>query len=169
MSSISKGRARVMPCRASSCDGLWTRSRGTCRSAEAYVPSKPQQATYPGRIVLAVDARGGFVSTEGWLSQSTTRAADLVRSFDDAPLGGVLYTDIERDGTEVGPNVAETAQLARETGRPIIASGGVGTLDHLRALAAESGQASIVAAIVGRALHEKRFTLAEAVAAAASP
>jgi phosphoribosylformimino-5-aminoimidazole carboxamide ribotide isomerase len=124
-------------------------------------------AAFPRRVVLAVDARGGFVSTEGWLAQSTTRAADVVRSFEACPLAAVLYTDIERDGTEIGPNVSETADLARETGRPVIASGGVGTLEHLRALGARAG-AGIVAAVVGRALHEKRFTLGEAVVAAAA-
>jgi phosphoribosylformimino-5-aminoimidazole carboxamide ribotide isomerase len=123
---------------------------------------------FPRRIVLAVDARAGFVSTEGWLTQSTTRAAELVRSFEDSPLAAVLYTDIERDGMEVGPNVTETVELGRETGRAVIASGGVGTLEHLRALGARAAEGGIVAAIVGRALHEKRFSLAEAVAAAAS-
>lgn len=117
---------------------------------------------YPGRIILAVDARGGLVATEGWLAQSQTRAIDLVRQFADEPLAAVLYTDIERDGTQVGPNIAETARLAAEGGLPVIASGGVGTLDHLRALAREPG---IVAAIVGRALHEGNFSVLEAVRA----
>lgn len=117
---------------------------------------------YPGRIILAVDARNGFVATEGWLEQSETRAIDLVRSFEGAPLAAVLYTDIERDGTQVGPNVTETARLASEGGVPVIASGGVGTLQHLEQLAREPG---IVAAIVGRALHEGNFTVLEAVRA----
>jgi phosphoribosylformimino-5-aminoimidazole carboxamide ribotide isomerase len=90
-----------------------------------------------------------------------------VRGFDGLALAAVLYTDIERDGTEVGPNVAETAELARSTGRPVIASGGVGTLQHLRVLAAQAAASGVVAAIVGRALHERRFTLTEAIAAAA--
>lgn len=117
---------------------------------------------YPERIILAVDARGGYVATEGWLEQSQTRAIDLVRQFEGAPLAAVLYTDIERDGTQVGPNVAETARLAAEGGVPVIASGGVGTLEHLEQLSREPG---IVAAIVGRALHEGNFTVLEAVRA----
>lgn len=119
---------------------------------------------HPGRVIVAVDARNGMVATEGWLEQSERRAVDLVRELSALPLAGVLYTDIERDGTEVGPNVEETARLWRETGVPVIASGGVGTLEHLRVLSV-SGQ-GVVAAIVGRAIHERRFTIEEAVTAA---
>jgi phosphoribosylformimino-5-aminoimidazole carboxamide ribotide isomerase len=118
---------------------------------------------YPGRIVVAVDAKDGFVATGGWLDVSERRAADVVRDVGTLPIAGVLYTDIQRDGMETGPNVTETARLADETGVPVIASGGVGTLDHLRALSTASK--GIVAAIVGRALHERRFTLEQAVRA----
>jgi len=117
---------------------------------------------FPNRIILAVDARQGYVATEGWLEQSETRAVDLVRQFEGEELAAVLYTDIERDGTQVGPNVEETARLAAEGGVPVIASGGVGTLAHIEELATEPG---IVAAIVGRALHEGNFTVQEAIAA----
>jgi len=120
--------------------------------------------TYPGRVIVAVDAKGGFVATDGWLDVSETRAVDLVREVGKLPIAAVLYTDILRDGMETGPNVVETARLADETGVPVIASGGVGTLEHLRTLAAASK--GIVAAIVGRALHEKRFSLSEARTAA---
>jgi len=119
---------------------------------------------YPGRVIVAVDARHGMVATEGWLEQSERRAVDLVRELSGLPLAAVLYTDIERDGTEVGPNVEETARLWRETGVPVIASGGVGTLAHLEALS-RSGE-GVVAAIVGRAIHEHRFTIEAAVQAA---
>jgi phosphoribosylformimino-5-aminoimidazole carboxamide ribotide isomerase len=118
---------------------------------------------YPQRIIIAVDARGGRVATDGWLDQSNRQAVDVVRSYAELPIAAVLYTDIERDGMEVGPNREQTVRLAREGGLPVIASGGVGSLDHLRALAAEP---TILAAIVGRALHERRFTLSEALAAA---
>jgi phosphoribosylformimino-5-aminoimidazole carboxamide ribotide isomerase len=118
---------------------------------------------YPGRVIVAVDARGGRVATDGWLDQSEKLALDLVRELADSGLAAVLYTDIERDGTEVGPNVAETANLARDGGLPVIASGGVGKLEHLSALAQKPG---IVGAILGKALHEKRFTLEEAASAA---
>ena len=98
--------------------------------------------------------------------KSEKRAVDLVKEFAQLPIAAVLYTDIERDGTEVGPNIAETARLARETGVAVIASGGVGTLEHLRALAAV--EAGIVGAIVGRALLEGRFSIEEGKLAASS-
>jgi len=119
---------------------------------------------YPGRVIVAVDARAGLVATDGWLDQSERRAIDVVREFAGLGLAAVLYTDIERDGTEAGPNVSETALLAQEGGVPVIASGGVGKLEHLTALA--QAEARIVGAILGRALHEKRFSLEEAIAAA---
>src|SRR5262249_25532798 len=121
---------------------------------------------YPGRIIVAVDANDGFVAIEGWRETSQRRALDVVRGFAALPIAAVLYTDIERDGTEVGPNIAETARLARDTGVNVIASGGVGTLEHLRALAGAGPL--VVGAIVGRALHEGRFTLEEAASAARS-
>jgi phosphoribosylformimino-5-aminoimidazole carboxamide ribotide isomerase len=119
--------------------------------------------TYPDRVIIALDARAGMVATDGWRDVSNRRATEVVREFSSLPVAAVLYTDIERDGMEVGPNIPETARLAEEGGLPVIASGGVGTLDHLRALART--QAGIVGAIVGRALHEQRFSLEEALAA----
>jgi phosphoribosylformimino-5-aminoimidazole carboxamide ribotide isomerase len=129
-------------------------------------PELVEQAAlaYPGRIIIAVDARDGKVATAGWLDQSERLATDLVRELSKHALAAALYTDIDRDGTEVGPNIEATARLGRESNVPVIASGGVGTLAHLSALAqAGSG---IVGAIVGRALHEARFSLDQAVLAA---
>jgi phosphoribosylformimino-5-aminoimidazole carboxamide ribotide isomerase len=119
---------------------------------------------HPGRVVLAVDAKDGRVAVEGWTRTSSTTAVDLVRAFAGSPLAAVLYTDVARDGTMVGPNVEMTALLAREAHVEVIASGGVGSLDHLRALAKHP---RIGGAIVGRALYEGTFTLDEAIAAAA--
>jgi phosphoribosylformimino-5-aminoimidazole carboxamide ribotide isomerase len=119
-------------------------------------------AAYPNEVVLAVDARAGLVATDGWTETTNVSPIELVRSFSDAPLGAILYTDVTRDGTRVGPNVEETARLARATDVPVIASGGVGTLDDLRALSARG----IPACIVGRALYENAFTLDEALEAA---
>jgi phosphoribosylformimino-5-aminoimidazole carboxamide ribotide isomerase len=125
---------------------------------------------YPDRVILALDAKAGFVATRGWVDVSEHRAADLARSFRADGIAAVLYTDIERDGTEVGPNVAATAELASDSGLPVIASGGVGTLEHLRQLGRKSREidGAIVGAVLGRALHERRFSLPEAIAAAAS-
>jgi phosphoribosylformimino-5-aminoimidazole carboxamide ribotide isomerase len=118
---------------------------------------------YPGKVVIAVDAKDGWVATEGWTQVSRTSAVDLARAFATAPIAAVLYTDVARDGTGVGPNVEATARLARESGVPVIASGGVGSADHLRALAACAG---ITATIVGRALYDGALTLADAIRAA---
>ncbi len=120
-------------------------------------------AEHPSVVVLAVDARDGFVAVDGWTQPTRVRAVDLVRAFAGAPLAGVLYTDVARDGTRVGPNVTASAELARETSVPVIASGGVGSLADLKALAA----AGIAACIVGRAIYDGTFTVEEAVEAAA--
>ncbi len=121
---------------------------------------------HPGRVILAVDAKDGMVATDGWTAVSATTASDLACAFADVPLAELLYTDVARDGTLVGPNVEMTARLAREGTVPVLASGGVGTLAHLRALAAHAG---ISGAIVGRAIYEGSITLEDAVAAAVTP
>jgi phosphoribosylformimino-5-aminoimidazole carboxamide ribotide isomerase len=121
-------------------------------------------ARFPGQIVVAVDAKDGFVALEGWEETSTRTAVEVVRSFAGAAIGAILYTDVSRDGTQVGPNVPATAELAAGTAIPVLASGGVGSLAHLRDLARLP---NVVGAIVGKALYERAFTLDEALAAAA--
>ncbi len=125
---------------------------------------------YPERVILALDAKGGFVATRGWVEVSEHRAVDLARTYREDRIAAILYTDIERDGTEVGPNVAATAELARGSGLGVIASGGVGTLEHLRQLgrASREGNGGICGAVLGRALHERRFSLEQAMEAAAA-
>jgi phosphoribosylformimino-5-aminoimidazole carboxamide ribotide isomerase len=118
---------------------------------------------YPGVVVLAVDAKNGLVATDGWTQTSSITAADLVRNLADVPIGAVLYTDVARDGTGAGPNVAATSALASASPFPVIASGGVGTVAHLTALAAIANVESVV---VGRALYDGSLTLEDAVAAA---
>lgn len=118
---------------------------------------------HPGVVVIAVDAKEGFVATDGWTETSKVLAVDLVRALADAPIAAVLYTDVARDGTGVGPNVEATGALAAASPFPVIASGGVGTLAHLRALAALS---NVESAVVGRALYDGSITLEDAVAAA---
>ena len=96
-----------------------------------------------------------------WTQATRVRAADLVTSFADLPLAGVLYTDVARDGTRTGANVDATADLAARTSVPVIASGGVGSVADLRALS----ERGIAACIVGRALYDGTFTLDEALEA----
>ena len=120
-------------------------------------------SAHPERVIVAVDAKDGRVATAGWTTVSSISATELALRFADVRPFGVLYTDIARDGTKSGPNVEATARLARDTGMSVIASGGVGTLDDLRALA---GHAGVDAVIVGRALYDGVFSLQDAIAAA---
>lgn len=115
---------------------------------------------FPRRVVVGVDARDGIVATRGWTASGTTRVEEVVERFQDLPLAAFLYTDIQRDGMLAGPNVEVTARLARSTAIPVIASGGVGTLEHLRALARER---VIAAVIVGKALYSGAFRLEQAL------
>jgi phosphoribosylformimino-5-aminoimidazole carboxamide ribotide isomerase len=116
---------------------------------------------YPGRLLLGLDAREGRVATAGWLETSDIAALTLVREFDDLPIAGIIYTDIARDGTLEGPNLEAVAAMAAAVRSPLIASGGVGTLEDLLRLA----ELPIAGCIVGRALYDGRFTLRAALAA----
>lgn len=121
---------------------------------------------WPGHVALGIDARGGKVAVEGWAEVSEIDARDLALRFEDAGADAIVYTDIDRDGVLQGPNVDATAGLARAVSTPVIASGGVSSLDDLIALA---GQKVIAGAIVGRALYDGRVDLREALAALPSP
>jgi phosphoribosylformimino-5-aminoimidazole carboxamide ribotide isomerase len=114
---------------------------------------------YPARLVLGLDARDGRVATEGWLETSSVDALSLARQFDSLPIAGIIYTDIARDGTLEGPNLESIAALAEAVRSPVIASGGVGTLEDLLRLAT----LPIAGCIVGRALYDGRFTLRSAL------
>jgi phosphoribosylformimino-5-aminoimidazole carboxamide ribotide isomerase len=113
---------------------------------------------YPGKIVLGLDARNGFVATSGWLEESSTSAPALAEQLEGLPLGAIVYTDISRDGTLEGPNLAAIDALAQSTTIPVIASGGIGSLDDIEQLA----RLPVAGCIVGRALYEHRFRLSEA-------
>jgi phosphoribosylformimino-5-aminoimidazole carboxamide ribotide isomerase len=114
---------------------------------------------YPDRLLLGLDARDGRVATQGWLETSSTDALTLARRFDALPIAGIIYTDIARDGTLEGPNLRAIAALAEEVRSPVIASGGVGTLEDLSRLA----ELPIAGCIVGRALYDGRFSLRSAL------
>jgi len=116
---------------------------------------------YPGRVIVAVDARGGEVAVEGWLEGSGRPVLDLAREVDAWGAAAILYTVIERDGTSEGPDVAATAALQAEVQATVIASGGIGALEHVRRLAI----AGVRAAVCGRALYSGAFTLEQAMAA----
>lgn len=120
-------------------------------------------ADHPGGVVVAIDARGGEVAVEGWLEGSGRQVSELAAEVDGWGVAAILYTNIERDGTRAGPDVAGTAALQREVSATVIASGGVGSLAHLRELRA----AGVRSTVCGRALYAGEFTLAEAFAACA--
>jgi phosphoribosylformimino-5-aminoimidazole carboxamide ribotide isomerase len=117
---------------------------------------------HPGRVIVAVDAKDGRVAIAGWSNASHALPADIGKQARVWGAAALLYTDIERDGTEVGPAVDSTLALEREAGLPVIASGGIGRLDDIYALA----RSGVSATVVGRALYEKRFSLAQALEAA---
>ncbi len=117
---------------------------------------------FPGRIAVGIDARGGKVATRGWAEETDIDAAELARRFEDAGVAAIIYTDIDRDGALLGPNVAATAALARAVSIPVIASGGVSSLDDLAAL--RDCGAPLEGVISGRALYDGRIDLAAALA-----
>jgi phosphoribosylformimino-5-aminoimidazole carboxamide ribotide isomerase len=116
-------------------------------------------AKYHQKIVLALDCRDGIVAVRGWTVDSTKRAVDVAKEVSDWPLAGILYTDIAKDGMLQGPNLPHTRALAEAGKVPVIASGGVGNIGHIRQLRA----LPIWGAIVGRSLYEGTLDLAEAI------
>jgi phosphoribosylformimino-5-aminoimidazole carboxamide ribotide isomerase len=123
---------------------------------------KQAAAAFPGHIAVGIDARGGRVATRGWAEETDVNATDLARSFEDAGVAAIIYTDINRDGAMQGPNIEATAALANAVSIPVIASGGVSNLNDLRAL--KNCGAPLDGAISGRALYDGALDLAEALA-----
>ncbi len=121
---------------------------------------------WPGRVAVGVDHRDGEVRLHGWTEDAGRRAVDVVRDAVAAGAVAVIVTDIARDGRLRGPDVVGLAGLLELTGAPLIASGGVASLDDLRLLASvHAGPQALEGVIVGKALYEARFNVAEAVAA----
>ncbi|WP_435103158.1 1-(5-phosphoribosyl)-5-[(5-phosphoribosylamino)methylideneamino]imidazole-4-carboxamide isomerase [Arhodomonas sp. AD133] len=116
---------------------------------------------FPGHIIVGLDAKDGMVATDGWEKVSTRTAAEMAQRFEAAGVEAIVFTDIGRDGMMRGVNAAATAALARSVNIPVIASGGVSTMDDVRALCDAAGD-GIDGAIVGRALYEGSLDLAEA-------
>ena len=120
---------------------------------------------FPGGIVVAVDARDGFVATEGWAEKSDMEVIDLARRFEDAGVASLLFTDVGRDGLLKGCNVAATVDLARACGIPVIASGGVAGIADIRVLSLHADD-GIEGVITGRAIYDGRLDLKTALAVA---
>jgi len=151
-------------------------------SAAVKMPDLVRDAcrAFPGQVAVGIDARDGYVATEGWAETSTISAAELGLRFEDAGVAAIIYTDIGRDGMGTGLNLPATLALAGRLRTPVIASGGVGSLADLRALrdavadggaaasaaagAAASAAAGIEGVIVGRALYDGSVGVAAALA-----
>ncbi|MEJ8560154.1 1-(5-phosphoribosyl)-5-[(5-phosphoribosylamino)methylideneamino]imidazole-4-carboxamide isomerase [Yoonia sp. GPGPB17] len=116
---------------------------------------------FPSQVAVGLDARNGRVATRGWAEETDVMVTDLAKSFEDAGIAAIIYTDIMRDGAMKGPNIDATAALARAVDIPVIASGGVSSTDDLTALQ-ETGVIS--GAISGRALYDGAIDLAAALA-----
>ena len=121
----------------------------------------------PGKIVLGVDAREGYVAVEGWRDVTRTTAADLIAAYADVPIAGIVYTDIQRDGMLTGPNVAALRQVAAASPFPVIASGGISCAGDITAVA-RLESFGVNGVIVGKALYDGKLTLREAHDAAAA-
>ncbi len=117
---------------------------------------------HPGRIAVAVDARDGKVAAAGWAETTDIAAADLARRFEDAGVAAIIYTDIDRDGMLKGLNLEATLRLAQATAIPVIASGGLASLDDIRRLIAPDC-AILEGAVCGRALYDGRLDGREAL------
>ena len=123
--------------------------------------------SFPGRVAVGIDAKGGRVAVAGWAETSEMTAIDLARRFEDAGVAAIVYTDIERDGILKGLNLPATVELARATSIPVIASGGLASIADVEALLAPEC-AMLEGAISGRALYDGRLDPAAALALIAS-
>ncbi|MGI9390874.1 MAG: 1-(5-phosphoribosyl)-5-[(5-phosphoribosylamino)methylideneamino]imidazole-4-carboxamide isomerase [Boseongicola sp.] len=115
---------------------------------------------FPGKIAVGLDARGGFLATRGWSEDTTMKVNDLAKAYEDAGVDAIIYTDIDRDGVMDGPNIPATEALARAVSIPVIASGGVSSIDDLRRLRDTN---VISGAISGRAIYDGAIDLKEAL------
>ncbi len=118
---------------------------------------------FPGIIIVGLDAKNGFVATDGWAEVSSVKATELAKRFEADGVSSIVYTDIDRDGMMQGVNVDATVAMAKASSLPIIASGGITNLDDIKALLARAHEgAGICGAITGRAIYEGTLDLAAA-------
>jgi phosphoribosylformimino-5-aminoimidazole carboxamide ribotide isomerase len=118
---------------------------------------------HPGCIAVGIDARNGRVATHGWTQTTDIEAVDLARRLQDCGIAAIIFTDIHRDGMQTGPNIEETRRLAESVSIPLIASGGVGSLEDIRRLLPLE-EAGVIGVITGRALYSGAIQFAEALA-----
>jgi len=118
---------------------------------------------HPDRIIVGIDARNGLVAIEGWTKDTDTTALDLARRFEDCGVAAINFTDIHRDGMQTGPNIEETRRLAEAVRIPVVASGGVGSIEDVKNLIPLEAS-GVIGIITGRALYTGTLDLKEAIA-----
>jgi len=122
---------------------------------------------HPGRVVVGIDARGGLVAIEGWTQTTETKAVDLAKRFEDCGIAAINFTDIHRDGMQTGPNLEETRMLAEAVAIPVVASGGVATIEDIQNLLPLEA-CGVIGVITGKALYSGTLDFKEALAVARS-
>lgn len=127
---------------------------------------KSAARAFPDRVAVGIDAIGRRVAVEGWADTTDIEAVDLARRFEDCGVAALIVTDIGRDGTKAGVNVGFTGEMADAVAIPVIASGGLASVEDIRELAAYDGERRIFGAILGRALYDGDIDPAEAIGAA---
>jgi phosphoribosylformimino-5-aminoimidazole carboxamide ribotide isomerase len=123
---------------------------------------KNSARAYPGRVAVGLDTRDGKVAVEGWAETSKLSALDIAKRFEDAGVAAIIFTDVARDGMLTGLNLDATIALANEISVPVIASGGLASLDDIHALLAPRAE-RLEGVIAGRALYDGRLDAAEAL------
>jgi len=118
--------------------------------------------SFPDQIVVGIDARNGLVAIEGWTETTQVKAVDLARQFEDCGVAAINFTDIHRDGMQTGPNLEATRRLAEAVSIPVVASGGVSTLEDIKNLLPLKS-AGVVGVITGRALYSGTLDLKAAI------
>jgi phosphoribosylformimino-5-aminoimidazole carboxamide ribotide isomerase len=117
---------------------------------------------FPGQIIVGIDARNGFAAIEGWTETTKVRSVDLARRFEGCGLAAIIFTDIHRDGMQTGPNIRETERLAKAVSIPVIASGGISSMDDIKRLLYVKSS-GIIGVIIGRALYAGTIHLKEVI------
>lgn len=117
-------------------------------------------SSHPGRIIAGIDAKNGFVAVKGWVETTGVKATELAVTMEGGGVAGIIYTDVARDGMMTGPNIEQTREMVKAVSIPVIASGGVSSLDDIRRLTEIDG---LWGAITGKALYSGAIDLAEAI------
>ena len=142
-------------------DGAVQKQPQNIKSIQRIVDSVNVEA-FPGRIIVGIDARDVLVAIEGWTKTTRVKAVDLAKQFEDCGVTAINFTDIHRDGMQTGPNIEETRRLAQAISIPVVASGGVSTIDDIKNLMPLE-TVGVIGVITGKALYTGSLKLKEAI------